>query len=160
MNPKLVVWGMRYLPYPIKNRILLRLAQIIFPSVFIGLWFVQAATYQAMTGIGVLKNDIYFLLVTAIEDIVGMALILRVAYEYRNREREAKSRSACQTECGVGAVNPGRPQLARIIAQGLGGIAAFFGLVSTARWTHFAYMMIVAVLLFGTAVIIDVVRRR
>lgn len=109
VNPKLVVipfaiiqwlvfWGMRYLPYPIKNPALRLAAQITFPSVGLGMWFVQLRLYQSMTGIAVVKNDRYFMALTFTEYIVSAAIILRVAYEFRNRERESRSTSTRTAE--------------------------------------------------------------
>lgn len=103
MNPKLVVvpfallqwlavWGMRFLPHPIKNPALRAAAQIVFPSAAFGVWVLQSMLYQHLTGIAELRNDDYFFLLTAVECIVSLGIIFRVAYEYRSRARDAKSR--------------------------------------------------------------------
>ena len=83
----LVAWSIRFLPTRLKSHTIRLIAGLSLAAGEFGILWAQMSFYRSLTGIRVLTNDHFFMIMFFTETVVAICLVLRGASGLREKEK-------------------------------------------------------------------------
>jgi hypothetical protein len=83
----LVAWSIRFLPTRLKSHTIRLIAGLGLAAAEFGILWTQMSFYRSLTGIRVLTNDHFFMIMFFTETVVAICLVVRSASRLRDKEK-------------------------------------------------------------------------